>query len=245
MRKNTLLQGARWGLSPAMARELSGAELGNQSGGFSTKSTPGPRPPHAPAAPANGAFADATAAARGDAAPTASADATAAARGDAAPTASADVDLAARGDAAPTASADITSAAGGPTARPAAPLCATAHRRANGKAASTVPCPCELCRHQPGHPDEEHHRDLRSLLRQLGEPQRRWVAALEARRLGFGGTRLVARITGLDEKTVRRGRRELGTAFADVPSRRLRRPATRRAPEALPAAASSAKASGG
>ncbi len=107
------------------------------------------------------------------------------------------------------------------------------HQRRGAKPAVATPCPCDLCRLQPGHPEEGYHRDLRSLVKQLAEPQRRWLAALEARRLGFGGTRLVARITGLDEKTVRRGRRELEGAFADVPSRRLRRPAARRSASAM------------
>lgn len=111
---------------------------------------------------------------------------------------------------------------------PAPPPPRPSSKRRRAKAALAVPCPCHLCLHRPGHPEEGYHRDLRSLLGRLGEPQRRWVAALEARRLGFGGTRIVARITGLDEKTVRRGRRELDTAFADVPTRRLRRPSTKR-----------------
>jgi hypothetical protein len=57
----------------------------------------------------------------------------------------------------------------------------------------------------------------------LDERQRRWVAALEAQRLGYGGTRLVAQITGLDEKTIRRGRRELQAGLGTQPTGRIRR----------------------
>jgi hypothetical protein len=62
------------------------------------------------------------------------------------------------------------------------------------------------------------------LVSRLDEHQRRWFAALEAKRLGRGGTRLMAQITGLDEKTIRRGRRELAGQLADAPPRRVRRP---------------------
>ena len=50
------------------------------------------------------------------------------------------------------------------------------------------------------------------LLSRLGEPERRWYAAVEANRLGRGGVRLVAQITGLDEKTIRR----FGVGYAPV-----------------------------
>jgi hypothetical protein len=43
----------------------------------------------------------------------------------------------------------------------------------------------------------------------LEERSRRLFAGLEALRLGHGGTKLVSEMTGLDEKTVRRGRREV------------------------------------
>ena len=61
-------------------------------------------------------------------------------------------------------------------------------------------------------------------LSRLDEAQRRWYVALEAERLGPGGERLVAQITGLDEKTIRRGRAELATDLAAQPPGRVRRP---------------------
>ena len=59
--------------------------------------------------------------------------------------------------------------------------------------------------------------------RRLDERQRRWYAALEADRVGHGGECLLAQITGVDEKTIRRGRTELASALADVPVTRVRR----------------------
>ena len=60
-------------------------------------------------------------------------------------------------------------------------------------------------------------------LSRLDEAQRRWYVALEADRLGLGGERLLEQITGLDEKTYRRGRAELAQGFADLPADRVRR----------------------
>jgi hypothetical protein len=84
-------------------------------------------------------------------------------------------------------------------------------------------CPCWMCREDPSHAEALRHRYLRGLLGRLDEQERRWFAAIEALRHGHGGTRLVAEITGLDEKTIRRGRRELQAGLANVPQGRLRR----------------------
>jgi hypothetical protein len=62
------------------------------------------------------------------------------------------------------------------------------------------------------------------LCSRLDEQQRRWYVALEANRIGHGGDRLLSQITGLDEKTSRRGREELATSLADCPAERVRRP---------------------
>jgi len=56
----------------------------------------------------------------------------------------------------------------------------------------------------------------------LNEQQRRWYAALEALRVGHGGVRLASQITGIGEKTIRRGRKELTAGLADVPAERIR-----------------------
>jgi hypothetical protein len=71
---------------------------------------------------------------------------------------------------------------------------------------------------------------LNLLLSRLNEQQRRWVAALESERIGRGGDRLVALITGLDVETIRRGRRELLASLRGCPPGRIRRPGAGRPP---------------
>jgi len=84
-------------------------------------------------------------------------------------------------------------------------------------------CQCPLCQQQADHPDRELHRQMNLLLSRLDEQQRRWFVALESNRIGHGGDRLLSQITGLDEKTIRRGREELTASLADHPSERVRR----------------------
>jgi hypothetical protein len=67
-------------------------------------------------------------------------------------------------------------------------------------------------------------------LSRLDEQQRRWYVALEVDRLAHGGERLLAQITGLDEKTIRRGREELAAGLADRPADRIRLPGGGRPP---------------
>jgi hypothetical protein len=83
-------------------------------------------------------------------------------------------------------------------------------------------CACATC--QAGtDPDltKEHHQ-VNLLLSRLTEPQRRWyVGTLAAARGGPSASEL-ARITGLDRKTIRRGRRELAGDLATAPASRQR-----------------------
>lgn len=58
----------------------------------------------------------------------------------------------------------------------------------------------------------------------LDEQQRRWLAALESKKMGFGGDTLLALITGLHVDTIRRGRDELDANLADRPADRVRKP---------------------
>ena len=58
----------------------------------------------------------------------------------------------------------------------------------------------------------------------LDEAQRRWYAALESQRIGQGGDRLLAQITGMDEQTICRGREERGAELAGCPPERVRQP---------------------
>ena len=90
--------------------------------------------------------------------------------------------------------------------------------------ASVRVCQCPGCQQAAPHPDQERHRQMNLFVSRLDEAQRRWYVALEADRLGPGGEHLLAQITGLDAKTIRRGRRELAQGFADRPADQVRRP---------------------
>jgi hypothetical protein len=91
-------------------------------------------------------------------------------------------------------------------------------------AAEPVSCVCPTCQGGRDHPDRVLHQQMNLLLSRLDEPQRRWYAAVEANRLGRGGVRQVAEITGLDEQTIRRGQQEVAGSLTDVPIKRQRRP---------------------
>jgi hypothetical protein len=84
-------------------------------------------------------------------------------------------------------------------------------------------CQCPACQQAAPHPDQARHRQMNLFLSRLNEAQRRWYVGLEADRLGHGGDRLLAQITGLDEQTIRRGRTELAAELADLPADRVRR----------------------
>lgn len=85
-------------------------------------------------------------------------------------------------------------------------------------------CQCLRCQQEADHPDRELHRQMNLLCSRLDEQQRRWYVALESNRIGHGGDCLLAAITGLDEKTIRRGRNELAASLQDRPHERVRRP---------------------
>ena len=85
-------------------------------------------------------------------------------------------------------------------------------------------CQCPHCQQETSHPDQELHRQMNLLLSRLDEQQRRWYVAVEANRIGVGGDRLLAQITGLDEKTIQRGRQELASSLAERPEQRVRLP---------------------
>lgn len=57
----------------------------------------------------------------------------------------------------------------------------------------------------------------------LDEQQRRWVAGLLSKATGWGGDTQIANLTGLDPKTIKRGRDELDDDLEDCPTDRIRR----------------------
>lgn len=70
-------------------------------------------------------------------------------------------------------------------------------------------CECEVCQQSERHPDQALHHQMNLFMSRLDEQQRRWYAALEAKKVGRGGATLVAKVTGLSVETIRRGRDEL------------------------------------
>jgi hypothetical protein len=74
------------------------------------------------------------------------------------------------------------------------------------------------------HPQRKEHRQLNVLLSRLNEQQRRWVAGREAARIGHGGIKQIAEITGLHPETIRRGRDELGDDLLGRPTEQVRLP---------------------
>ena len=83
-------------------------------------------------------------------------------------------------------------------------------------------CQCAHCQQEGAHPDQLHHRQINLLMSSLNEQQRRWYAALESLKIGRGGIKLMTQITGMDRKTIRRGRKEFETELKERPMDRIR-----------------------
>ena len=83
-------------------------------------------------------------------------------------------------------------------------------------------CQCPECQAEATHSEQELHQQMNLFCARLDEQQRRWYAAVESNRLGHGGAQRLSLITGLDVKTIRRGREELDAAFADRPAAGVR-----------------------
>jgi len=91
-------------------------------------------------------------------------------------------------------------------------------------------CQCPHCQQEADHPDKELHWQMNLLLSRLDEQQRRWYAAVEAKRIGHGGICLLSQITGMDEKTIKRGQEELAIGLDGRPTDRVRLPGGGRPP---------------
>jgi hypothetical protein len=83
-------------------------------------------------------------------------------------------------------------------------------------------CQCEKCQSEASSSEKTQHQQINLFLSRLDEQQRRWYVALEANRLGEGGVSLLAQISGMDEKTIRRGRAELAQDLALRPTDQIR-----------------------
>ena len=84
-------------------------------------------------------------------------------------------------------------------------------------------CECETC--QTGLDAEilKSHQRINLFLSRLNEPQRRWYVATLSEEVDSPSDRQLALITGLDEKTIRRGKAELQDQLSAVPVDRQRR----------------------
>ena len=91
-------------------------------------------------------------------------------------------------------------------------------------------CQCAACVAGEEHADFEHHRRINLLMGRLDEQQRRWFAAVESKKIGYGGDLLLSQITGLHVDTIRRGREEIDADLADRPTDRIRNPGAGRPP---------------
>ena len=82
-------------------------------------------------------------------------------------------------------------------------------------------CRCPACRSRKDSPTKRFHAHINFLASTLDEHQRRLYVSLESQRLGHGGDRLIAQITGLGVGTIAAGRRALQAA---QPTKRIRVP---------------------
>lgn len=65
-------------------------------------------------------------------------------------------------------------------------------------------------------------QQMRKLYRSLREQDRRRYAAIEADKLGHGGTAYIARVLGCDPATIRVGRAELEAGLPEEPTEQVR-----------------------
>lgn len=83
-------------------------------------------------------------------------------------------------------------------------------------------CCCSRCRTGTNPSEQKLHAQFKTLLDRLDERERRLMAAWQAEHFGYGGTSLVAQISGLSERTIRRGRREMADSLDRLPPGRCR-----------------------
>ena len=85
-------------------------------------------------------------------------------------------------------------------------------------------CECVICQAGTNHGTIQQHQRMNLFLSRLTEPQRRWYVGMLSQEPDRPSDSELARITGLDRKTIRRGRREVIAGLADLPHDRQRQP---------------------
>ncbi len=83
-------------------------------------------------------------------------------------------------------------------------------------------CQCPDCQQNKNHGAKQFHHQMNLLLSRLNEQQRRWYTALESKKAGHGGIKSLSQITGIDEKTISRGIKELEDELSDRPIDQVR-----------------------
>lgn len=83
-------------------------------------------------------------------------------------------------------------------------------------------CECEICQSGSDATISAQHRRINLLLSRLNEPQRRWYVGTLSQQPGGPSDEELHQITGVNEKTIRRGRQELAAELAEVPVGRQR-----------------------
>lgn len=84
-------------------------------------------------------------------------------------------------------------------------------------------CRCAICQAGNDPATAQYHHQVNLLLSRLNEPQRRWYVGVLSQQPDSPSDRQLAEMTGLDEKTIRRGRSELEGGLSDLPPDRQRR----------------------
>lgn len=84
-------------------------------------------------------------------------------------------------------------------------------------------CECETCKAGLDAEIIQSHQRINLFLSRLNEPQRRWYVATLSEDVNGPSDHQLALITGLDEKTIRRGKAELQDQLSALPLDRQRR----------------------
>jgi hypothetical protein len=79
-----------------------------------------------------------------------------------------------------------------------------------------------MCQQQTNAEMMRYHRQVNLLLSRLAEPQRRWYVGVLSQEPDSPSDAQLALITGMDEKTIRRGREEMDADLLNVPLDRQR-----------------------
>jgi len=78
-------------------------------------------------------------------------------------------------------------------------------------------CECDVCQAGSDTTMMHYHQQMNLLLSRLNQAQRRWYVAVISQAPDSLSDRQLSQITGLDEKTIRRGRQELDAKLVDQP----------------------------